>query len=192
MGNWGVGIFEGDFELDFLEIYNELRARGHNPEAAGMLMVETFLIEVDAAKYELGTVVIAAAQLISNELTEEWRDGALTAIEMMEPGDRLLWADLPRDAAGISRPGAQINLARQKVLWDFHDLLLCYDEIKPLLAAERPHYLHLTSLNGCSECSSVESESTTAAGKLDSPALTRYNVIEQVRKLVNSLDEKPS
>jgi hypothetical protein len=189
MGNWGSGIFEGDFELDFLEIYHELRARGHGPEAAGVLMVAAFLDEVDAAKYELGTVVIAAAQLVNNELTEEWRDGALTAIEMMSPGDKLLWVDLPRDMVGISRPGGQINLARQKVLWDFHDLLLHYEAAKPLPVGERPHYLHLTSINGCSECAPADGESTTAAGNLDSPKLGNYNVIEQVRQLVNSLDE---
>ena len=192
MGNWGVGIFEGDFELDFLEIYNELRAGGHNPEAAAEVMVETFLTEGAAAEYELGIVVIVAAQLINNELVEEWRDGALTAIEMMEPGDRLLWADLPRDAAGISRPGGQVNPARQKVLWDFHDLLLRYNQTKPLLAADRPHYLHLTSLNGCTECEPADRALTAAAGKLDSPALANYNVIEQVRKLVNSLNEELS
>jgi hypothetical protein len=68
--HWGIGIFEGDFELDLLRDYEKLRAEGLRATDAADQIFQILRFSVLSAEEDLALVVLAAAMLIHRELTQ--------------------------------------------------------------------------------------------------------------------------
>jgi hypothetical protein len=133
MGNWGVGIFEGDDESEVRELYEAARKQGMNPHQATSVAWKRAQ-QADwgfgAADLALVKVVLAATQLVRNELLAAWRDEALGALNEAKLGDRLLWAQMD--------DVAKINLKRQVMIDQFREILLTYDPNHPLTRKTLP------------------------------------------------------
>jgi hypothetical protein len=141
MGNWGVGIFEGDNELDVREFYEQAREQGMRPHQASSVTwkrVNQPDWGFEAAKLALVKVVLAATQLVHNELLPQWRDEALGALNEARLGDCLLWAQMDDPS--------QINPKRQAAINEFREILLTYDPNHPFTRQTLPACLYETSL----------------------------------------------
>ena len=142
MGNWGVGIFEGDDESEVREFYEQARAQGMRPHQASSVTwkrINQPIWGFGPANLALVRVVLAATQLVHNELLAHWRDEALGALNEAKLGDCLLWAQMDDTT--------KINLKRRAVIDEFHEILLTYDPNHPFTQQTLPTCLHKTEVD---------------------------------------------
>jgi hypothetical protein len=136
MGNWGSGIFEGDDESEVREFYEQARAQGMRPHQASSVTwkrINQPAWYFGAASLALFKVVLAATQLVHNELLPQWRDEALGALNEAKPGDCLLWVQMDDPS--------QINPKRQAAINEFREILLTYDPNHPFTREALPDCL---------------------------------------------------
>jgi hypothetical protein len=137
MGNWGVGIFEGDDESEVRDLYDQAREQGMNPHQATSVVWKRAQQPdwgFGVANLALVKVVLAATQLVRNELLPTWRDEALGALNEAQLGDCLLWAQMD--------DVAKVNPQRQTVINEFRETLSTYDPNHPFTRKTLPAYLH--------------------------------------------------
>jgi hypothetical protein len=133
MGNWGVGIFDGDDESEVRDLYEQARKQGMNPPQATSVVwkrVQQPDWGFGAANLALAKVVLAATQLVRNELLPTWRDEALGALNEAQLGDCLLWVQMDDPS--------KINPKRQQAIDQFREILLTYDPNHPLTQKTLP------------------------------------------------------
>ena len=142
--HWGVGIFEGDFELGLLRDYEKLRTEGLRATDAVDQIFQDLRFSVLSAEEDLALVVLAAAMLIHRELSQGWQEDALEILDRRPLNDELLWTTGVQDIFG----DLEIDRPRQTVIVAFRALLLSYNVWRPATAneiyAHLPHYLHVT------------------------------------------------
>jgi len=181
MRHWDVGIFGGDFESAILVAYKHLRGQGFNPSGAAAEVFAEFLEGTNDLIYGLGTVALAAAMIRSDELNEEWRWEALDSIKAAHFGDYLLWSTSDPKEPTLQRP----CLSRHHALRKFGRLLTSWSsESAPPKTI--PHYLHVTSPAGCTECILANVSENLVLGAL--AAEGHRDILAQVRDFLRAAD----
>ena len=131
MGNWGVGIFDGDSESDIRDHYDEDRDSGLDPLAAARSVIAgRGLWPRDIA---LAKVTVAACQLVRNELDPSTQEIAIKTIDRARPGDSLLWRSREKN----TKPDPE----RVSMLALLREAFVTYDPTKPLDVDNLPEFL---------------------------------------------------